>query len=648
MNERVTIHLPAQHRGAQLRATSFNPEDNTIEVVWTTGAKVRRVSWLDGVYDEVLEVTTEAVRLDRLNAGASFLNSHSAYDLGDVIGSVVPGSARIARGQGIARVLLSDAPSDSDLIAKIRSGVIKNISVGYRVHEVVKAERDGDVPLHTVTNWEPLEISAVPIPADPGAQVRAEGQRTYPAIIINRTAQEGGMPKTPINSPADQATMEAERSRASMITDIGSRFAPELVGPAIAGGQTIDEFRAAVINHLANRDERGFEPGGRHQFNPSAYAAAAGPSAHEERRAAAMQSAILHRVDPATFKPEAGAEVFMAMPLLEIARASVEGSGVRTAGMSKMAIAGAALSQRSGGMLSTTDFPSVLTNATNKILRATYESAAQTFRPLVRVTTVADFKEVSRAQVSEAPMLERVGEHGEFKRGAIGDAAEKFKLETFGKIIAITRQAIVNDDLSAFDRIPRAFGVQAASLEADLCWSQILQNAPMGDNVALFHSTHKNLLTAGAIGETTVGEARLKMGLQTGLDKKTVLNLTPEFIIVPKALEVAALKFVTSITPAKTDDAIPREIRNLTVIAEPRLDLGIARYGIPGSPTNYYFATSPTFVDVIELAYLEGQEGIYTETRQGFEVDGLEIKARLDVAAKVIDWRGLSKNPYAG
>uniref|UniRef100_UPI0010AA5769 phage major capsid protein n=1 Tax=Paracoccus aeridis TaxID=1966466 RepID=UPI0010AA5769 len=45
--------------------------------------------------------------------------------------------------------------------------------------------------------------------------------------------------------------------------------------------------------------------------------------------------------------------------------------------------------------------------------------------------------------------------------------------------------------------------------------------------------------------------------------------------------------------------------------------------------------------------YLEGQQGAYIETRNGFDVDGVEIKCRLDFGAKAIDWRGLYKNPSA-
>ena len=85
-----------------------------------------------------------------------------------------------------------------------------------------------------------------------------------------------------------------------------------------------------------------------------------------------------------------------------------------------------------------------------------------------RRTTVADFKLVHRLQLGEAPQLEKVNQSGEFKRGTIGEAQETYRIETFGKVIGITRQVLINDDLDAFTRVPALFGTSAATLESDV------------------------------------------------------------------------------------------------------------------------------------------------------------------------------------
>lgn len=89
--------------------------------------------------------------------------------------------------------------------------------------------------------------------------------------------------------------------------------------------------------------------------------------------------------------------------------------------------------------------------------------------------------------------------------------------------------------------------------------------------------------------------------------------------------------------PATVANVVPASIRSLAVIAEPRLDP--ASGAVP-----WYLFASPSAIDTIEYAYLEGQDGVFIETRIGFDVDGVEIKARLDFGAKAIDWRGMHKN----
>jgi len=167
------IRLPKMQRDAEIRASSYDEQDNTIEVVWTTGSTGRRVTWMDGEFDEELVVDDKSVRMDRLNAGAPFLDTHNRFGLDAVLGSVVAGSARIINGTGTARIMLSRASDAVDRVSKIIEGTVRNVSVAYKIHGVEKSQREGKVPLHRVIDWEPMEISAVPIGFDPGAQVRS-------------------------------------------------------------------------------------------------------------------------------------------------------------------------------------------------------------------------------------------------------------------------------------------------------------------------------------------------------------------------------------------------------------------------------------------------------------------------------------------
>lgn len=195
------MSAPTRLRAARLRATSFDADSNTIEVVWTTGAAVRRFDdWSGEEFDEVLSLAPGAVRLGRLNAGAPFIDTHDSTECSRVVGSVVRGTARIEDGKGVATIQLSRAKDVADIVTKIREGVIRNISVGYWIHKSTTEDREGGVPLTTATDWEPLEISAVPVPADPGSQVRSASSR------------KAGRSAAPVDrrSPGERAFDEAE------------------------------------------------------------------------------------------------------------------------------------------------------------------------------------------------------------------------------------------------------------------------------------------------------------------------------------------------------------------------------------------------------------------------------------------------------
>lgn len=450
-------------------------------------------------------------------------------------------------------------------------------------------------------------------------------------VVVDIAAERRAAAKAAETAERDRSTAIRTLAKDANEVDLGAKHIDE--------GKSLDEFRSALLEALMKREPET-------QGNIRAVVG----TEHAEKRAAVIEAVILHRADPKNELPE-GSREFRGMSLIELARESLEANGIKTRGMSKMEVASEALAHRAGGMHSTSDFSVILGNTVNRTLRSAYEAAPQTFRPLVREVTVADFKSVTRAQLGEAPQLEKVNEHGEFKRGTIGEGSETYRIATFGKIVGITRQALINDDLGAFTRLAQMFGVQAAQLESDLVWAQILGNPTMGDNVALYHlASHFNLQTTAAFAADKLAIMRAAMSKQKGLDGKTTLNIRPSFLLVPVALETKAEQELrTAFYPATTATSVPDSLRSLTIISEPRIDNGIDNPSayptvIAGSATAFYLAASPAQTDTVELAYLEGNRGVYTESKMGFNTDGVEIKVRLDAGAKVIDWRGFQKN----
>lgn len=164
------------YRAARVRSASYDAEAHTIDIVWTTGAAVRRSDpYTSDEYDEVLSLEPGAVDLSRLNAGAPLLDTHQDGAVANIVGAVVAGSAKIEDGRGIATVLFSKASDVAGIVQKIIEGTARNISVGYWIDHSVR--QDGDPPTVLVDSWTPLEISVVPIPADAGAQIRSAARK---------------------------------------------------------------------------------------------------------------------------------------------------------------------------------------------------------------------------------------------------------------------------------------------------------------------------------------------------------------------------------------------------------------------------------------------------------------------------------------
>jgi hypothetical protein len=193
-----------------LRATvsTVDVEKRTAELIFSTGAAVDRTEWMSGKrYREVLSLDPAHVRLDRLNNGAPLLDSHSAESVDDIIGTVIPGSARVANGSALARVRFSKRDKADKVFRDVADKIVQSVSVGYRVHKYVEdTPKDSSLPTRTAVDWEPYELSMVAMPADTGARVRAAAtselqQRGYPCVLeraeIVRGDDGSAAPATP-------------------------------------------------------------------------------------------------------------------------------------------------------------------------------------------------------------------------------------------------------------------------------------------------------------------------------------------------------------------------------------------------------------------------------------------------------------------
>ncbi|HET7500647.1 MAG TPA: prohead protease/major capsid protein fusion protein [Kofleriaceae bacterium] len=626
-----------------LRA-SFVPETldvqkRTVQLVWTTGARVLRGGLYSEPYYEELSLDPQHVRMARLASGnAPLLNSHRGYDISDVIGVVE--NAQLERDRGTATVRFDKGAEGEEAMRKVADGILRNTSVGYGTYRMLRVgDADDGIPVFRAVDWEPAEVSMVPIGADAGAGVRSDAATT-PCEFIEEEEQTmrdetktTGTKPSPDPAPAADAGAAEERARILGIQQIGHALKrPQAeIRSAIDAGTGLDAYRAAAVDAHAEAETIHFD-----RRDPRIQG---GEDLTRTGAREGVRNALLHRCAPNLFQLEEVGRSYRGFSMMEMARSFLEAQGVRTSGLSKYDIAGLALGLGTrAGQHTTSDFPLILADVAGKTLRRAYDEAPQTFQAWAKRVTLPDFKPVKRTQLGEAPALTKVLEGGEFTRGTIGEGREVYQLATYGKVFAITRQTLINDDMSAFSRVPELFGRSARDLESDLVYQHFLSNPVMGDGKALFDASHGNT-GAGVISIASIGSGRAAMRKQRGLDKKQRINVQVKYLLVPAALETNAEQFVSTQLVANAANQVNVFAGRLQVIAEPRLD--------DVSAVAWYLTADPAAIDTLEYGYLDGEDGPFLESRMGFEVDGLELKARHDFAAKVIDWRGFYQSSGA-
>ena len=643
MTKRKTEHkMKSFSFQTRFEPSTLDETKRTVQVSWTTGQRGLRYSYGDRKVFEELDVSKKAVRMDFLKSGnAPVLDVHRSYTNDAVIGVVE--SAKLIKGEGTATLRFSEDEDADKVFRKIKEGILKGISVGYKVHKYDRIEEDENTIIMRASDWEPKELSVVPIGFDDTATVRSESIDEYfnneifergasmpekidpkketGTVAGNKNRSEE--PKTAPTVDENQVredTLKAERKRISEVTEACRIGGMDSAG-FIDKGTSIEEVRKLVMKNMSKRQEE------TQQNNTVKIEEGATEGA---KNRTGLQNALEFRVGNTgltNIKSELddNGKRFANMSMLDMARVSV---GDRSFSLTKSQLVARAFH-------STSDFPLILEDTVIKTLRASYDALPVTFEPFVRRTTTPDFKQISRNRLSDADGLIQTPEGAEYQAGSIAEEGEKYSVKKYGRLFQFTREMFINDDLDAFSQLPTKFGRAAKRLESDLVWAIITGNPAMADGTAIFHADHGNLGTAGALSETTISEIRKLMRLQQDV-KGEPLNISPVHIAVPAALETTLNKLLTSIQADSTTNVNP--FSYLKPIVEPRLDAN--------SATAFYAFGSLMMDDMIELATLEG-EGLSIDREDHMKTDSISWRVRNECGVAPISHRSMAKNAGA-
>ena len=587
----LTRRLPAD-----TRPSSYSETDRTFEAVISTGAAIRRRDGR-GAYTEVLDLS--AVELDTLS-GLPVLDNHRQGSARDAIGTIV--TAKREGSAIVARVRLGMAADIQPIAERARDGLL-SVSIGYR--EAARTERtEAGERIVTVTP-SIFEASLVAVPADRQAKLRSQPVADHPNEI-----------ESPSLAPA---MPEVDQARIRSIGELAD-LPPSFAEGQIAANATIEQARTAARAAMIERSRQ--VPTIRVQAPPQDDPAV---------RLRAMGDALDARL--AGTAPSEAARPFIGASLRDLAADCLRARGVSTRGMNPDELFRAAHT--------TSDFPQLLQGLGARTLLASYSAAASPLKQIARQGSRADFRAGSTLKLGELSALSKVTESGEIKAVSRSEAAESYVLDTYAGMFAITRKALINDDLNAFADWSRAAGQAAAATEAGVLWSLLSQASGAGpvmneDTKRLFHADHGNALTGAALSVTSLSTARLALRTMKGLDGKTVITVTPKYLVVGPELETTAEQVLAAITATTVADVNPFGGGKLTLLVEPRI-----------TDDSWYVFADPASAPVLEYSYLSSAPGPQMASREGWDVLSTEYRVVLDFGAGAVDWRGAVRNPGA-
>lgn len=665
-----------------ISTTGKNDTLMKLSVIATTQAPVKRFDFERGEeFFEVLDVKETSVNTTRLKKGIPVLDSHQRGTLSNVLGKTT--GFEFKDGQLLLDVKISGKAELEDLRQDIKDGIISDVSIGYVINkfkdEGPPSDDENGLKTLRATDWEVFELSFVAVPADADANIKDARQYTIPLTTTIKEHQD--MPDNKIDNTKgvdidalvkDKVEIEKTKLKAEhaiemqkhkevadklkirnveirdnvKLLNLDEKFANDLIESDV----NINRVRQLIIEEASKKEANSM--------------VASLPSDHNERDnyMKGMEEAISLKVRQDQVK---GFNVDKDMSdnakrffnhengffdnLIRGHMINVEGidaSSVRS--LNKTVVVNHMLGTRAFGGITPSDLPFTLSNIMDKVLRQLYTLTPKTYLEIVKATTLNNFKIHPRIQNEPATGLQILSESltpvgGASRRGTIRESQETIQLQTYTRDLFITRQALIDDDLGAFSRIPAVAAQDIILTESALVYGAINGNRALGsDSTALFHANHGNLnLTNPLSGDSAVNTAKKAMRQQVNLAGTPIMN-EPNILLIPYELELDALKFVTLTTQLTRANDIAAAVQsiNLTLIQTPFLS---ASQG--GSDSTWYLVNNAQPDMLIELATLDNKSGInasfFAEVIIG---EGIRYKVLHDAAVSVMDFRPYSQN----
>lgn len=301
------------------------------------------------------------------------------------------------------------------------------------------------------------------------------------------------------------------------------------------------------------------------------------------------------------------------------------------------------------------DLPAVLEDVANKSLNAGYNEAPVTWPQWMGTMEVPDFKSVNLISMSNFSDIDDLPEGMPFKDGKLSDKKETVSIDTKGKKFTITRNALINDDLNAIQRVPRLMTGAVARRQNkdsyDLLTSASLAGPTMNeDSNTLFDTTnHSNVYADSSTPSVaSIGRAQRYLMEMPSLKPEPnsttqYMNLQGRYLVTGTANMVAIEQLLgANFDISKSIPGVPNPYSNGRI--KPVFDAYLQAKLTAASKDNaWYLATAAEVLETLVMAYLQGNR---VPTLQGAassigDALGFSWQIFFDWGIGVNDFRGI-------
>ncbi len=310
--------------------------------------------------------------------------------------------------------------------------------------------------------------------------------------------------------------------------------------------------------------------------------------------------------------------------------------------MSGADLAEMVLSGRINAQHSTSDFPLILVNSANKSVQGLFGQYPNTWASWTREVDVADFKTITSAFAGQFPEVAAISEGAPYTYGSIAEEGQTYAVQERGRLVALTRQALVNDDTRAFQDVLSGAALAGYTALRRVVFGILTANAnwPAGGATALFAAGRNNLGTAGALAAGTFSELRALLTKQTSPARagESAAPLPPPssmvLLVGPDEEDTALELLGNRIVPTATGAVLPDAYRTSTsLVMEPFLDTG-------NDP--YYLCRGD--IRGVEIAYLQGQRAPTITSAEDIRYSGMTFRVVFDFGAAAVQPRAMAAN----